>query len=152
MENQTITMKILREENLKSMRNKQFFKPIIVSIDDMDRFEKKKMKKIRPVKNTWFDWLINYIPDPIKKSLGGFKDKILNIFKANTPKKAVYGRGKKLSKPGKQNVKKPFTSEENKEKIEDRIIRDIWKIFETEKEKEGKRESEKKKKQNKILI
>ena len=52
MENQTITMKILREENLKSMRNKQFFKPIIVSIDDMDRFEKKKMKKIRPVKNT----------------------------------------------------------------------------------------------------
>ena len=64
----------------------------------------------------------------------------------------MYGRGKKLSKPGKQNVKKPFTSEENKEKIEDRIIRDLWKLFEAEKEKEGKRESEKKKKQNKRLI
>ena len=62
------------------MLNKQFFKLIIVSIDDMNRFGKKEMKKIRPVKNTWFDWLINYIPDPIRKSLGSFKDKILNIF------------------------------------------------------------------------
>ena len=52
MENQTITLTILREENLKCMLNKQFFKPIFVSIDDMDRFEKKEMKKIRPVKNT----------------------------------------------------------------------------------------------------
>ena len=62
------------------MLNKQFFELIIVSIDDMNRFGKKEMKKIRPVKNTWFDWLINYIPDPIRKSLGSFKDKILNIF------------------------------------------------------------------------
>ena len=39
----------------------------------MDRFEKKKkkkkkgMKKTRPIKNIWFDWLMNYIPEPIKK-------------------------------------------------------------------------------------
>ena len=33
-------------------------------IDDMDKFEEKEMKKIRPVKNTWYDWLIN-IPEPI---------------------------------------------------------------------------------------
>ena len=64
----------------------------------------------------------------------------------------MYGRGKKLRKPGGKNVKKRFTSKENKEKIEDRIIRDIWKLFEAEKEKEGKRESEEKKKQNKRLI
>ena len=32
------------------MLNSQFFKPIIVSIDDMDRFEKNEMKKIRPKK------------------------------------------------------------------------------------------------------
>ena len=31
-------MKILREKNLKNMLNNLFFKPIIVSIDDMDRF------------------------------------------------------------------------------------------------------------------
>ena len=42
------------------MLNSQFFKPIIVSIDVMDRREKKKeMKKIRPIKNTRYDWLIN---------------------------------------------------------------------------------------------
>ena len=29
----------------------------------MDRFEKKEMKKIRPIKNSWYDWLINYIPE-----------------------------------------------------------------------------------------
>ena len=43
----------------------------------MDKFERKEMKKIRPIKNTCFDWLINYIPEPITKSLSGFKDKIV---------------------------------------------------------------------------
>ena len=32
----------------------------------MDTFEKKKeMKKIIPIKKTWYNWLINYIPKPI---------------------------------------------------------------------------------------
>ena len=44
------------------------------------------MKKIRSMKNTWYDWLINYIPEPIRKSVGGFKDKIVSLFKTNTPK------------------------------------------------------------------
>ena len=30
----------------------------------MDRFEKTEMKKIKPIKNTWYNWLINYIPEP----------------------------------------------------------------------------------------
>ena len=68
-----------------------FFKPIIVSIDDMDKFELKEMKKIRPVKNTWYDWLINYIPEPIRKSVGDFKDKIVSHFKTNTPNKQCMG-------------------------------------------------------------
>ena len=42
----------------------------------MDKFEQKEMKKIRPIKNTWYDWLIYYIPKPMRKSAGGFKDKI----------------------------------------------------------------------------
>ena len=50
----------------------------------MDRFLKKEMKKIRPVKNTWYDWLIDFIPDPIRKILGGFKHTIVSPFKANT--------------------------------------------------------------------
>ena len=57
------------------------------------------MKKIRQIKNNWYDWLINYIPELIRKSVGGFKDKILSLFKTNKPKQIMYGRGKKLCKP-----------------------------------------------------
>ena len=42
--------------------------------------KKKEVKKIRPVKNIWYDWLINYIPEPIRKSVGGFKDKVVSHF------------------------------------------------------------------------
>ena len=64
----------------------------------------------------------------------------------DAPKQTVYGRGQKLSKPRKQNIKKPFISQKNKEKIQDRIIRDILKLYETEEGKEERKESEKKKK------
>ena len=56
------------------------------------------MKKIRTVKNTWYYWLISYIPEPIRKSVGSFKDKVLSLFKTNIPKQTVHGRGKKLNK------------------------------------------------------
>ena len=59
------------------------------------------MKRLRLIKKTWYDCLINYIPKPIWKRVGGLKDKIVSLFKRNTPKKKVYGRGKKLSKPRK---------------------------------------------------
>ena len=45
----------------------------------MNKFELKEMKRIRPIKNNWKDWLINYIPEPIRKSVGGFKNKGLHI-------------------------------------------------------------------------
>ena len=45
----------------------------------MDKFEEKEMKKIRPIKNTWYDWFINYIPEPIRKIASGFKDEIVNL-------------------------------------------------------------------------
>ena len=67
------------------------------------------------MKNTWYDWLINYILEPFRKGLGGFKDKIVSLFKTNTPKQTVYGAEKKLSKTKKQKNKiNPFISEENK--------------------------------------
>ena len=53
----------------------------------MDKFKQKEMKRIRPTKNTWYDWLINFIPEAIRKSVGGFKDKTASLFKTNTPKK-----------------------------------------------------------------
>ena len=97
------------------------------------------MKKIRPGKNTWCHWLISYIPGPIRKSVGSFKHKITSIFKINTPKQTVHGRGKQLSKLQKQNIKKPFILEENKEKIKCKIFRDIRTLFVTEEEKVEKK-------------
>ena len=47
-----------------------------MAIDDLDNFEEKEMTKIRPIKNTWHNWLINYIPEPTKKIAGGFKGKL----------------------------------------------------------------------------
>ena len=84
-------------------------------IEDMDRFEEEELKKIRLIKNTWYDWLITYIPKPIRKSVSVLKDKFVSLFKTNTPKQTVYGKGQKLSQPRKQNIKKYFIPEENKE-------------------------------------
>ena len=47
--------------------------------------------------------ICSYIPEPIRKIVGGFKDKVAGLFKTNTPKQIVYGRGKKLRKPQTQN-------------------------------------------------
>ena len=49
------------------------------------------MKKIRPNKNTWYDWLTNKIPDPIRKSLGGFKNEIASLFRTTHIKKLCMG-------------------------------------------------------------
>ena len=70
-----------------------------MSTDDMYQFEQKEMKKLRHIKNTWYDWLISYIPDPIRKSVGGFKDKIISLFRTNKNKQTMYGREEKLRKP-----------------------------------------------------
>ena len=42
--------------------------------------------------------MINYVPEHIIKSVGGFKDRVISLFKTNTPKQAVFGQGKKLNK------------------------------------------------------
>ena len=49
----------------------------------IDLKKKEGNEKIRPIKKTLYDRLINYIAKPIRKSLGGFKDK--SLFKINTP-------------------------------------------------------------------
>ena len=70
-----------REITITKVIEELFIKPIIVNIN-MDRFEEEEMKKIRPIKNTRYDWLINYIPKPIRKSV--------SVFKTNTPKKKLF--------------------------------------------------------------
>ena len=112
-----------REVKIKRRIEELFFKPIIVSIRSF--FEQKERKKIRPIRSTWYDWLFNYIPESIRKSVGGFKDKVINLFKTNTPKQSTYGKGKKLSKPKTQNKNKTLEEkEENTDRI-DRIIINI---------------------------
>ena len=66
-----------RKVKIKREIEQLFFKPIIVSIDHTDKFEEKGMKKIRLIKNTWYDCLINYIPQPMRKSVGGLKINLL---------------------------------------------------------------------------
>ena len=62
-----------REVKTKREIDELFFKPIIESVDDMDINVKKEMKKIRPIKNTWYDWLINYIPESSNEKCDSFK-------------------------------------------------------------------------------
>ena len=45
-----------REVKTKREIEQLSFKLIIVSIDDINKFEQKEMKKIRPIKKTWYDW------------------------------------------------------------------------------------------------
>ena len=104
-----------REVKIKRKIEELFFKPIILSADDMDKFEQKEMKKVRPIKNTWPDWSINYILVPTRKRVGGFKDKIVSILKTNTPKQTMYERGKKLSKPSTQNIRNTFILKKKKD-------------------------------------
>ena len=40
------------------------------------------MKNRRSIINNWYDWLINYIPDINRKSVGSFKNKLVSLFKA----------------------------------------------------------------------
>ena len=47
----------LKDREVKISRDIEelYFKPIIVSIDNMDKFEQEEMKKIGPIRNSWYD-------------------------------------------------------------------------------------------------
>ena len=63
----------------------------------------------------------------------------MSLFKTNTLKQTVCGKGKKLRKPKTQNKKRNLVILKTKKKIKDRKIRDIWIIFEIEEEKKSER-------------
>ena len=48
-----------REVKIKRTIEKLFFKPIILPIDDMEKSEQKELNKIRAMRSTWYDCLIN---------------------------------------------------------------------------------------------
>ena len=70
----------LRYHKCKKKQLEKFFQIINIYITDADKSEKKELTKKRTfTKNTWcdwYDWFINYIPEPIIKSAGGVKDQI----------------------------------------------------------------------------
>ena len=70
-----------REVKIKRKMEELLFKLITVSFDDMEKFKRKEMKKKRPIKNTWHDWLVNYISEAIRKTGGEFKDKLVSFLK-----------------------------------------------------------------------
>ena len=86
---------------------------------------KKEMKKIRPVKNTWYDWLINYITEPMRKSVGGFKDKIVSLFKTNKQKQTMFGEERNQVNQRKNKILKSFSIRKEQRKIKDGIFRGI---------------------------
>ena len=104
------------------------------------------MKKKRPIKNTWYEWLINFITEPLRKTVDGFKNKVVSVLKTNTSgdygKQSVYGSGKKLSKLKLKkeseedgiikNIRNLFKLKKENNAIKDRIFRDIKTLFKQE--------------------
>ena len=73
------------------------------------------MNKTRPNKNTWYNWLINYIPEHIRKIVGRFKDKTVSLSKRKTRlskrkarKQTVCSKVKNVSKPKTQKIRNLF--------------------------------------------
>ena len=62
----------------------------------MDKFE--ELKEIKPIKSTCSDRLSNYICECIRKHVFGFEDKVISLFKTNTPIWTMSGWKKKPSK------------------------------------------------------
>ena len=84
----------------------------------MDKFEQKEMKKKRPIKNNSYNLFFDFIPKPIRKSVGGFKYKVVSLFKTNQLRNTV---------------NKSIIQEQS----EDNIIKTIRNLFELKKENES---------------
>ena len=50
----------MEKKKKKRETEEPFYKLIIVSKDDMDKFDEQEMKEIRPIKRNWFDELIKH--------------------------------------------------------------------------------------------
>ena len=127
---------------IKMLKNgKSIFKQFIISKDEMDKFEQEELKKEKKiVKNSWFSWLINYVPTPMIKIASDSKDKILILYNSKT-NKVIRGSRKKVSKlkireESKDNLIKNtrslFELKKVNKAIKDKIIRDIRNLFELE--------------------
>ena len=70
-----------REIEIRKEIEEPFFQSVTVYIDDMDKSEDKEIMKRRLfAENTWYDWLTNYILEPIKKAMDCVKDNVMSPF------------------------------------------------------------------------
>ena len=69
-----------RKAKIKREIGELFHKPIIVSKDDLDKFEKQEMRKIRPIIRNWLHWFIkqNVMGKKPKAIIDILNDKIIN--------------------------------------------------------------------------
>ena len=123
-------MKDRKIKNKKEIE-KLFIKPIILSKDDTNKFEKHEMKKIRPIIRKWFYRLTN------KNVLGKkpiIRDKLRNKLIRDIWKLLDAEKKKKKEKRSKMKKKRGIIKKQNKKIIKYNITRDIKILFEPEKE------------------
>ena len=84
----------MKNKKIKKRSEKLFHKLIIMSKDDMDKFEEEEMKNIRPIIRNWFDQLI-------KQNMMGKKPKTIRNKlkdKTNNDKKRKKMKNEKIIK------------------------------------------------------
>ena len=92
--------------------------PVKPSPQEMDEFEKGEMKKSRPVSklNKWYDWLVDYIPKPIKNATGKA------FLRAKNSIRGLYDSAKKTFK-GRTDDNNDLTTHKNERVPNDNYIR-----------------------------
>ena len=100
------------------------------------------MKKRLHVKNTWYDWLINYVPKSVKDGRWNYRKKyehFLNKHNQRLSWTSACCEGIKKTKNKKKairegyiikNIRNLFKQRKENDAIKDRIIRDIRNLFE----------------------
>ena len=84
----------MKNKKIKKRSEKLFHKLIIMSKDDMDKFEEEEMKNIRPIIRNWFDQLIKQ--NMMGKKPKTIRDKLKD--KTNNDKKRKKMKNEKIIK------------------------------------------------------
>ena len=84
----------MKNKKIKKRSEKLFHKLIIMSKDDMDKFEEEEMKNIRPIIRNWFDQLIKQ--NMMGKKPKTIRDKLKD--KTNNDKKRKKLKNEKIIK------------------------------------------------------
>ena len=84
----------MKNKKIKKRLEKLFHKLIIMSKDDMDKFEEEEMKNIRPIIRNWFDQLIKQ--NMMGKKPKTIRDKLKD--KTNNDKKRKKMKNEKIIK------------------------------------------------------